>query len=340
MKTPWPTGRKRLLKPKKAKENILDSTPPSSSSWDAIIIGAGVSGLTLANKLISSGRRVLVIEKSKGVGGRLATRRTEQATFDHGAQFLKIYDKSPAPSPLDLWFKKGNADYYVSPSGMTSWAKNLAANVTVHQGERVERIQESSGLVTLTTDLQKNYSAKKVYLTAPLPQALELLDHSGIIYAEDLRKIRFAKALVGLFEMDASSSSLDDFCYEQDINDTLFSVSNQQSKKVSKTSAFTVVMTPSFSEDRFADQEEEVLADITVQFKNFIQSKYPKRTPAISFQQLKKWRYSHPLKIYSEKYALAGTHDKVVLLGDAFAGAHIQGALTSALAVAQNEIKI
>lgn len=51
------------------------------------IIGAGISGLTLANKL-KAHANVTVFEKSKGVGGRMATRRHEEYEFDHGAQYF------------------------------------------------------------------------------------------------------------------------------------------------------------------------------------------------------------------------------------------------------------
>ena len=52
------------------------------------IIGAGISGLALANKL-KNHFEVVVFEKSRGYGGRVATRRSGEFIFDHGAQFFK-----------------------------------------------------------------------------------------------------------------------------------------------------------------------------------------------------------------------------------------------------------
>lgn len=49
------------------------------------VIGAGVAGLAAAARLGHAGRRVVVWDKSKGLGGRLATRRGEAGDFDHGA---------------------------------------------------------------------------------------------------------------------------------------------------------------------------------------------------------------------------------------------------------------
>jgi len=50
------------------------------------VVGAGIAGLACARKLIDAGHAVRVFEKSRGVGGRMATRRTPQGTYDHGAQ--------------------------------------------------------------------------------------------------------------------------------------------------------------------------------------------------------------------------------------------------------------
>lgn len=50
--------------------------------------GAGMAGLTAAAELQRAGCRGLVLDKGRGVGGRLASRRIGGASFDHGAQFI------------------------------------------------------------------------------------------------------------------------------------------------------------------------------------------------------------------------------------------------------------
>ena len=51
------------------------------------VIGAGLSGLVVARRL-SAHADVTVYEKSRGVGGRMATRYAGEYEFDHGAQFF------------------------------------------------------------------------------------------------------------------------------------------------------------------------------------------------------------------------------------------------------------
>ena len=52
------------------------------------VIGAGVAGLACARELARADAKVTVFERSRGLGGRLGTRRQGNRAFDHGAQFI------------------------------------------------------------------------------------------------------------------------------------------------------------------------------------------------------------------------------------------------------------
>lgn len=51
-----------------------------------------MSGLVCARTLQDAGFAVQVFDKSRGVGGRLATRRADYGSFDHGAQYFTARD--------------------------------------------------------------------------------------------------------------------------------------------------------------------------------------------------------------------------------------------------------
>jgi renalase len=51
------------------------------------VIGAGIAGLACAIALAQAGIGVTLLEKSRRPGGRVATRRVEGVSFNHGAQF-------------------------------------------------------------------------------------------------------------------------------------------------------------------------------------------------------------------------------------------------------------
>lgn len=57
------------------------------------VIGAGISGLACARILRDRGYQITVFDKSRGVGGRMSTRRAGNSLqFDHGAQYFTVRD--------------------------------------------------------------------------------------------------------------------------------------------------------------------------------------------------------------------------------------------------------
>ena len=75
---------------------------------DVLIIGAGLAGLSAANKLKHAGHNVLIIDKGRGIGGRLAGRRIGDASFDHGAQFFTAREAS-FKATVEGWIEAGVA---------------------------------------------------------------------------------------------------------------------------------------------------------------------------------------------------------------------------------------
>jgi hypothetical protein len=54
------------------------------------IIGAGMAGVSAGRLLADCGHRVTLLEKSRGCGGRCATKRWEGHVVDHGAQYFTL----------------------------------------------------------------------------------------------------------------------------------------------------------------------------------------------------------------------------------------------------------
>ena len=62
------------------------------------IIGCGISGIFAALRLKKSGiKNIQLFDKSRGLGGRLATRRSKNGKFDHGIQYIKLDTISQLP---------------------------------------------------------------------------------------------------------------------------------------------------------------------------------------------------------------------------------------------------
>jgi renalase len=56
------------------------------------VIGAGISGLVCAKHLVAGGQEVTVLEKSRSLGGRCATRKFGEHIVDTGAQYFTLRD--------------------------------------------------------------------------------------------------------------------------------------------------------------------------------------------------------------------------------------------------------
>ncbi|MFP5519780.1 MAG: NAD(P)/FAD-dependent oxidoreductase [Bdellovibrionia bacterium] len=108
------------------------------------IIGAGITGSWLASQLQKQNHDVVVLDKGRGVGGRLATRRTETVQFDHGAPFFEIKD----PKILHMIQEDVKAGVlveqrpgvFVAQPQMNSWCKLLTQKVDLKLSHEVKKI--------------------------------------------------------------------------------------------------------------------------------------------------------------------------------------------------------
>ena len=114
---------------------------------DIAVIGAGIAGLTCADRLAENGFQVQIFDKGRSPGGRVAMRDRLGITFEHGA---------PGQQPL---------------------VERLAARVPVARESRVTAIErQSDGYWRLAVDGQPAHGPfNGVVLALPAPQAQQLL---------------------------------------------------------------------------------------------------------------------------------------------------------------------
>ena len=75
-----------------SRKKPLEKPPAAAGVRNFAVIGAGIAGMTCARTLMQAGHQVSVFDKSRSVGGRMATRETEFGGFDHGAQYFTVRD--------------------------------------------------------------------------------------------------------------------------------------------------------------------------------------------------------------------------------------------------------
>ena len=146
------------------------------------IIGAGMAGLTCARLLSDAGRDVVVLDKGRGIGGRLATRRTDIGVqFDHGAQYIspkteefgKLLLTAEQDGYVALWDDGQGDDHFVGTPGMNGLAKYLAQGLPVRQKALVTAVWHEGDEWQLEVDgAQEAFGT--VVCTKPHPQTNEL----------------------------------------------------------------------------------------------------------------------------------------------------------------------
>jgi predicted NAD/FAD-dependent oxidoreductase len=117
---------------------------------DVVVIGAGMSGIACARALQAEGVAVRLIDKGRGIGGRIATRRTAVAgntiTFDHGVQYLDQSEGAAAIAELgkgavDAWHLGDGTSRTVGTPGMAALPKALANGLNVTLNTRVTTVR-------------------------------------------------------------------------------------------------------------------------------------------------------------------------------------------------------
>ena len=88
------------------------------NNYDAVIIGAGISGLTAGALLSKKGKKVLILESQPKIGGYLCGFKRKGYYFDVGITRSNISYLEPHFRELgildDLHFVKINGDYHVN----------------------------------------------------------------------------------------------------------------------------------------------------------------------------------------------------------------------------------
>jgi renalase len=173
---------------------------------DVAVIGAGLSGLAAARHLAAGGLDVVILEKSRGPGGRAATRNIDLPDgrvlrVDHGAQFFTAKD-SLFRNQVDSWLDRGicfewatgfhtwdgvsalppgkqwEAPRYACRRGMSALGKDLATGLRILTGFRVGAVaHDRDGWLVSPADSASGdpLKARALFSSEPVPQSLELI---------------------------------------------------------------------------------------------------------------------------------------------------------------------
>jgi renalase len=326
----------------------------SAAPAKVLVVGAGLAGLVAASRLAAAGHAVTVVDKGRGVGGRLATRRVGGARLDHGAQFFTVRSDAFA-AIAGGWFDAGSArewcrgfrsppdghPRYVGSAGMTDLAKALATGLEVRTSLRLASIDPGAGggwSATLEdgsalVDLDgAALEVDAVVCTPPVPQTLDLLAAGkveiGTAAAAALAAVRYDPTLGGLVVLDGPSAVPDPGGAQID-EGPLSWVADNQRKGISAVPALTLHARGSTSAEYWDQNAVTSLGLLLTAGAEWMGAAVPVES------QLVKWRYATPTALHDERCLLAvDSHRPIVCAGDAFGEPRVEGAARSGLAAA------
>jgi predicted NAD/FAD-dependent oxidoreductase len=110
------------------------------------IVGAGMAGLTALQALKQQGHHVTVFDKSRGSGGRLASKKVGNASWDMGAQFMRSHTDAFAQQ-LQQWQQQG----WIEPWPVAPWVIDSAG--ARPSPDEVERFVSVSRMTALSRQL-------------------------------------------------------------------------------------------------------------------------------------------------------------------------------------------
>jgi renalase len=310
-----------------------------------LVIGAGMAGLTAARYLHEAGWAVTVLDKGRGVGGRLASRSVAGARFDHGAQYFSA--KTPdfqkhvadwqAAGVAAAWHLEKAAwavdahPRYIGQGGMSTIAKHLAEVVPVRTSEKVVRLRAEGMGVCAETERGQVYTARYLILTAPVPQSIALLDADNALPAREralLEGIGYEPCVAVMAVLDAPSAipAPGGIKFE---NAPIAWLADNQQKGISAVPSVTIHASPAFSRTHFDYDLTQTGQRLLDHAAAWVQA------GTVRTFEVHRWRYSLAARRHQQEFVALEKPFPVLLGGDAFGMGNVEGAFRSGRAMAQ-----
>ncbi|MDH5341639.1 MAG: FAD-dependent oxidoreductase [Betaproteobacteria bacterium] len=304
------------------------------------VIGAGMAGVTSARLLQSRGFRPTVFEKSRGIGGRLATRRAGDAiTFDHGAQYITARS-APFQSAMQLALKTGAAAYWrpanavtedwiVGTPAMNALIKPSADGLNIRLATTVTAVVRAAGrwhVQTNGNDPDDTFDI--VVSTIPSPQAGRLFAAEHAI-ATALNRVVMAPCWALMVAFVTPLTGVDDVI--ESASDDLACISRNSAKPGRSTAqdCWVVHASPAWS-TRHLELDREQAAALMLEM---LPRALGRPLPQIAQCHAHRWRYARTAAPLGAPF-IANDEHTLFVGGDWCMGARVEAAFESGAAIA------
>ncbi|WP_322894554.1 MULTISPECIES: NAD(P)/FAD-dependent oxidoreductase [unclassified Yoonia] len=295
-----------------------------------IIVGAGVTGLACARRLSDAGVPVIVLDKGRGIGGRMATRRTDGPSFDHGAQYVSAKGEGFAKVLADLTGAGHAAAWHngiVGVPGMSALAKALGAGVPVQQNMQVTALVPQDGGWQVQVG-ETRLAARQVIVTVPAPQLADLLGADHRLVAQ-IAHVTYAPNLTLMAAIDGPAP----FVTAQDPAADLAWIAQDSSKpaRPQGVTAWVAQASAGFSQQHL-ELDKGAIADLMLPL---LLDRLGASADQVRYVSAHRWRYAFVTQALGQRF-LRSDDATLYLGGDWCLGARVEDAWTSGRAIADD----
>ncbi len=308
-----------------------------------------MAGLAAARKLPPSSYQIF--EKSRGPGGRLASKRIEQQRADIGAQFFTVRDQrfeavvelAQSAGAIQSWeprmgtFRSSipvdspdTQQRYVGAPYMNALGRFLSQSVTIESETRIDTIQRDGPFFVLKTTTGAEYSAEQVLVTTPVDQMADLLAHFAIapIVMQFTMEPTWTSVVSSKYQLTTSTHEPIDACFGGD-HDVFDFISVERSKPGRDSDLIVVQASTEWSKVHLEHDPDWITQQIATELSDTFGIQVE---PVLSHR----WRYARPTdpKMTTQK-GIYQVDAGLWIAGDYLAGGRVEGAYLAGFEAAE-----
>jgi hypothetical protein len=323
------------------------------------IVGAGIAGLSAARALVDRGHDVIVFEKGRGPGGRVATSRLRgiemprgfagsTLAFDHGAQYFTVRDSrfaslvaqwerdrvaAPWNGRIVTFDAEGWDDLEASPTAKASGDKGTvryvgtpgmnAIALAMAEGLNITYDQRVESLEPLLSTLDH------VVVAVPAPRAMPLVSHVPSL-AERLAPVMMPPSWTVMAAFEERVAARFDAAFVNGSALGWIARNTSKPKRDWKVDTWVLQATTAWSAAHADDRPDDVGSFLMEVFEDLIRAGLPRAF----YATVHRWRHAAA----DPPLAAGALHDataRITVCGDWCRGSRIEDAYVSGVNAAE-----
>lgn len=309
------------------------------------IVGSGIAGISAAQALHAAGLHVQVFDKSRSIGGRMATKRSDAGRLDLGAQYFTARDRRFTEAvrhwQTQGWVAEWSPNLYQARGGqltpstdeqlrwvgipsMATIAQGLLGELPVTLSCRITEIFRGEEFWTLVDAQGVSHGPfSQVIVAIPAPQASTLLAAATKLAAVAASVAMEPTWSVALGFAEPLQTKLEG-CFVQD--DALDWMARHRSKpgRDERLDTWILHATSAWSRQHLDQPKDAVIEQLHGAFAELIDCVVPAPEVTLAYR----WLYARPSQSH-EWGALADAHLGLYACGDWCLSGRVEGAWLS-----------